>query len=81
MKKLLLSLVLLGSLTSCEKYELEDFEKEKPTPTQINTPIHTALQPGDDGWVNPPVFGNGNGTGGGSYCPSGMWDLNGNCLP
>lgn len=77
MKKLLLSLVLLGSLTSCEKYELEDFEKEKPTPTQINPPTNS----GDDGWVNPPVFGNGNGTSGGTYCPSGMWDFNGNCLP
>jgi hypothetical protein len=82
MKKLLLSFLLLTSLTSCEKYELEDFEKETPT-TQINPPTNSALQPGDDGWVNPPTFGNGGGNNGGgtTYCPSGMWDIYGNCLP
>lgn len=62
MKKLLLSLVLLGSLTSCEKYELEDFEK-KPTPAPIQqSPSNpNVFGPGDDGWVNPPVFDLGPG--------------------
>ena len=61
MKKLLLGIILLTTFSSCEKYELEDFEKEKPTPTQINPPTNSALQPGDDGWVNPPVFDLGPG--------------------
>ena len=60
MKKLLLSIAIIMALTSCEKYELEDFENEKSKPTQINQPSQP-IGPGDDGWVNPPVFDLGPG--------------------
>jgi hypothetical protein len=63
MKKLLLSLIVLGTLTSCEKYELEDFEK-KPTPTPVQQPNPNPNP--NNGWVNPPIFDlGGNPIGGG----------------
>ena len=64
MKKLLLSITVIMALSSCQKYELEDFEKEKPKQTQPIITPPTPIQPLPPNW-----------------CPSGTWDIYGNCLP
>lgn len=66
MKTLLLLLALSTMMVSCKKDELQDLEPAKKS---------KPLPPG--GTIGAPIYGGGGPV---SYCPSGTYDLQGNCI-